>query len=148
MWNIQISQDLVLNFSIQIQNSSPKYFTHKPLGTWGLMYAKSIFYDSTNIFEVPSPLQSNNTWHLGANAHSSASFSRLNQSVKYFEGGFNSKKYRFINVQNKPVLGDYGSSFVSIRQWFRGKSLGLYFKSTGYFVSFIKLKTWGLKEYW
>ena len=81
---------------------------NKPLDTWGLMYAKSNFYDSTNIFEVPSPLQSNNTWHLGANARSSASFSSLNRSVKYFEGGFHSKSTDSLMLKINRSLGTMG----------------------------------------
>ena len=57
-----------------------------PLDTWGLMSAKAIFYDSY-IFQVPSALQSNSTWHLGANVCYSASFSRLSRNIKFFEYG-------------------------------------------------------------
>ena len=80
-----------------------------PLDTWGLMSAKAIFYDSY-IFQVPSALQSNSTWHLGANAWYSESLSRLSW-ITIFEWVWH-KTVMKLKVpahlwSSEPALGDY-----------------------------------------
>ena len=136
-----MSQDLVSNSNSRFKSQTLyKQTTCKVLDTWGLMYAKSNFYDSTNIFKVPSTLQCNITWNLGANVCSSASLSRLSQSIKYFEYGLKTiLKYRFIYDQNESALGDYRWGFVLLksRKDSKVKVPAYISKSTGYSGSLI-----------
>ena len=114
------------------------------------MYAKSNFYDSTNIFKVPSPLQSNNTWHLGANVCGSTSFWRLSGSIKSFE--YDTKQFKVPGHLWSKWTGPWGlqvklcSILVNSRKVSKVKVLAYIIKSTDHPGSLIIWRLGGWKN--
>ena len=104
-----------------------------PLGTWGLMSAKAIFKckNDSSMIKVPSVLQSNNAWHLGANAWYLESFSSWAGSHYLFGLIQDSYEVKYLLSHDKlsRPLGTTGEIYAGLKENLR-QSINIYHKST------------------